>query len=123
MKRLILVALALAALAPVTGRAAPPIPRPGACVMVPMKPGGCSYTALVNGTVAFALQGAVEFRVTHAGVTTLTCVFGSGGGTGPSIRKGDAVAIIKRTETTTFVAGLAAGNAKPWRGYSKQFAC
>ena len=123
MKRLILVTLALAALAPAAGRAAPPIPRPGACAMVPMKPGDCSYTALVNGTIAFALQGAVEFRVTHAGVTTLTCLFGAGAGTGPSIRRGDAVAIIKRTETTTFVAGLVPGNAKAWRGYAKQFPC
>jgi hypothetical protein len=123
MKRLILLALALAALAPVAGSAAPALPGPGLCLMVPMKPGNCSYTPLMNGTIAYAIQGAVEFRVTHDGITTRTCRFGSGAGTGPKVLKGDQVSIIGRTETTTFLAGVVAGNVKPWTGSGKPWAC
>lgn len=123
MKRLILVALALATLVPAAGHAGPAVPRPGLCAMVPMKPGACSYTALSNGTIVYALQGAVEFRVTRAGATTRTCIFGSAGGTGPAVRKGDKVELIGRTDTTTFVAGFAPGLAKPWKGTSKRFPC
>jgi hypothetical protein len=123
MRRLILMALALAALGPVAGSAAPALPGPGSCVMVPMKPGNCSYTPLVNGTIAYAIQGAVEFRVTHDGITTRTCRFGSGAGTGPKIFKGDRVSIVGRTQTTAFLSVVAPGNVKPWAGSGKPWAC
>jgi hypothetical protein len=123
MKRLTLVALALAALVPATGHARAAVPRPGLCLMVPAKAGSCSYPALMKGTIAYAIQGAVEYRVTHAGVTTRTCMFGSGGGTGPSVAKGDRVDIVALTGTTSFFSGLVSGGVKPWVGTGKRWPC
>jgi hypothetical protein len=125
MKRLILVALALAVIAPFASRAetALPIPRPGLCLMVPMRPGSCSFTALTKGTIVYAIQGAVEFRITSGATTTRSCLFGSGIGTGPKVLKRDQVTILSRTATTSFLSGLAAGNVKSWTGTGKQWPC
>jgi hypothetical protein len=123
MKRLTVAALALAALVPAAGHAKPAVPRPGLCLMVPARAGSCSYTALMKGTIAYAIQGAVEYRVTHAGVTARTCMFGSGGGTGPTVAKGDRVDIASLTGTTSFLSGLAPGGVKPWVGTGKRWPC
>jgi hypothetical protein len=123
MKRLLVVALALSALAPATSHAARALPKPGVCLMAPMTAGSCSYTALMNGTVAYAIQGAVEFRITHVGSTTRNCLFGSGGGTGPRVSKGDRVNIIGKTNTTTFLAGLVPSRVKAWTGTGKRWPC
>jgi hypothetical protein len=125
MKRLILVALALAVVVPLASQAqtAPPIPRPGFCLMVPMRSGSCSFTALTKGTIAYAMQGAVEFRITSGATTTRSCLFGSGSGTGPKVLRGDQVTIIGRTTTTSYFSGLAAGNIRSWTGTGKKWPC
>src|SRR2546427_6960730 len=123
MKRLALLLIAVALLSPAASSAK--LPTYPVCKLFPGSTSKCHFVAPVNGSLFYAIQGAIEVDITHLGLTSKTCVFGSGAGNGwlPPIRKKDVVTIRRLTMTTLMIGVVVP--TKPFRtiGQTYGYSC